>query len=104
MFALTQIIRNSFIRLEGFVTVVWNNLANLVKSVFIFLARVFGFSKPSYFLELDEAQSIRQIASKQPIATVEDSTPKAAATNTRRRSNSKVDEYYLNMVREVKKT
>jgi hypothetical protein len=103
MFSLIQIIRNSFIRLEGFFTVVWKSLANFVKNCWKFLARVFGFSQSNYFLASDEAQTIKQASFKQPTATVEDSTPTTSATTARRRPNSKVDEYYLNMVREVKK-
>lgn len=96
MFGLTQIIRNSFIRLEGFLSVVWKILANFFGKFLRFFANIFGFNKPNYFLESDIAPEINKTPATQPMATVQDIT-------SRRSKNTKVDDYYLNMAREVKK-
>ena len=96
MFGLTQIIRNSFIRLEGFLSVVWKILANVFGKFLSFFANIFGFSKSDYFIESDIAPEINKTPAKQPMATVED-------ISSRRSKNTNIDDYYLNMAREVKK-
>ncbi|MBW4554760.1 MAG: threonine dehydratase [Trichormus sp. ATA11-4-KO1] len=102
MFRLNQIIRNSFLRLEGFLSVVFKSLFGLVGNFLGFFAEVFGFNKPSYFLESDEAQGINRNSDQEPIETKPDKTPEVTAT-TRRRPHAKMDDYYLNMARDVKK-
>ncbi|MFH7024148.1 MAG: threonine dehydratase [Heteroscytonema crispum UTEX LB 1556] len=101
MLRLTQIIRNLYIRFEGFVSVFWKNLANFVRNFFVFFARLFGLISSDYFLESDQAQGIKRTEAKQPIEAKQDTTPETTAT-TRRLQNAKMD-YYLNMAREIKK-
>jgi hypothetical protein len=102
MLRITQILRNSFIRVEGFLSVILNILSNFARNFFGFFARVFGFTKPGYFLESDEAQGIKQTSAKQLSEKAQDTTP-TAPTTTRRRSNAKIEDYYINMARDVKK-
>ncbi|MEH1936778.1 MAG: threonine dehydratase [Nostoc sp.] len=102
MLGLPQIIRNLFLRLEGLFGVLFQSISNLVGNLFGFFAKLFGFTSSGYFLESDQAQAIKQASAKQPIETNQDNTAKIPATN-RRRPNAKIDDYYLNMARDVKK-
>jgi len=64
---------------------------------------VFGFTSPNYFVESDgQAQGIKKAVAQEPTQRVQD---KAAETPiTERRPNAKkVENYYLNMARDVKK-
>jgi hypothetical protein len=98
----TQIIRNLFLRIEGLFGVVFKTLFSFVRNFFGFFAKLFGLTTPDYFLESDEAQGIKQALDKKPIEAAQVNTPKAPAT-TFRRPNAKMDDYFLNMAREVKK-
>ncbi|MBD2559912.1 threonine dehydratase [Nostoc sp. UIC 10607] len=102
MFRLTQIVRNLFLRLQGLFGVLFKSVSNAVGNLFGFFANLFGFTRSDYFLESDEAQGIKQASAKEPIKTNQDNTSKISATN-RRRPNAKIDDYYLNMARDVKK-
>jgi hypothetical protein len=102
MLRLTQIIRNFVLRIEGFLSVVFKSFLSFVKNFFGFFARLFGFTKSDYFLESDEAQGIKKVSAKEPMQTDQNKTPETIATN-RRRSNTKMDDYYLNMARDLKK-
>jgi hypothetical protein len=102
MLRLTQSIRNLFLRIEGLFGVLFKSVSNFVGIVFGFFAKLFGFTKSGYFLESDEVQGIKQASAKEPIATNRDNTAKLLTTN-RRRPNAKIDDYYLNMARDVKK-
>ncbi|MEA5503863.1 threonine dehydratase [Halotia wernerae UHCC 0503] len=102
MLRLTQVIRNLFLRIEGFLSVVFKSFLSFVKNFFGFFARIFGFTKSDYFLESDQAQGIKQTLDQEPIQTDQNKTPEMTATK-RRRSNAKMDDYYLNMARDVKK-
>ena len=102
MLRLTQIIRNLFLRIEGLFGVLFQSISNFFGNLFGFFANLFGFSQSDYFLEADDVQSIKQASAKQPIETNLDNTTKIPANN-RRRSNAKLDDYYLNMARDVKK-
>ncbi|PLZ27507.1 threonine dehydratase, partial [Fischerella thermalis WC341] len=55
MSGLMQIIRNFFIRLEGLLYQFFSLMRNIFSQIFGFLARIFGFSNPGYFLESDDA-------------------------------------------------
>ncbi|MEH1834427.1 MAG: threonine dehydratase [Nostoc sp.] len=102
MLRLTQIIRNLFLRFEGLFGVLFQSFSNFVGNLFGFFAKLFGFTKSDYFLESDQTQGIKQASAKQPIETNQDNTSKIPATN-RRCPNAKLDNYYLNMARDVKK-
>ncbi|MGJ5629419.1 threonine dehydratase [Nostoc sp. CALU 1950] len=102
MFRLTQTVRNLFLRLQGLFGVLFKSVSNFVGNLFGFFAKLFGFSSSGYFLESDEVQGIKQASAKEPIETNRDNTAKIPTTN-RRRPNAKIDDYYLNMARDVKK-
>ncbi len=102
MLRLTQIIRNLFLRLEGLFGVLFQSLASFFGNIFGFFAKLFGFTRSDYFLESDEVQGIKQAAAKQLIEKDRDNTA-TITTNNRRRPNAKIDDYYLNMARDVKK-
>ncbi|WP_445633909.1 Threonine dehydratase [Nostoc sp. DSM 114161] len=98
MLPITQILRNFFLRLEGFLSVVFKPLVNFVKNFFGFFTKAFGLTSSNYFLESDQAQDIN----KEPIQTVQNTTPEPSATTRRRRNTKKIDDYYINMARDVK--
>ncbi|MEH2279144.1 MAG: threonine dehydratase [Nostoc sp.] len=102
MFRLTQIVRNLFLRLQGLFGVLFQSFSNFVGNLFGFFAKLFGFTKSDYFLESDQVQGIKQASAKEPIETNQDNTAKIPTTN-RRRPNAKLDDYFLNMARDVKK-
>ncbi|MEH2248570.1 threonine dehydratase [Nostoc sp.] len=102
MFRLTQTVRNLFLRFQGLFGVLFQSISDFVGNIFGFFAKLFGFSSSGYFLESDQVQSIKQASAKEPIETNQDNTPKIPVTN-RRRPNAKLDDYYLNMARDVKK-
>ncbi|MEH2224446.1 threonine dehydratase [Nostoc sp.] len=102
MLRLTQIIRNLFLRIEGLFGVLFQSISNFFGNLFGFFGKLFGFSESGYFLESDRVQDLKQTSAKQPIETNRDNIAKIPTTN-RRRSNAKLDDYYLNMARDVKK-
>lgn len=102
MLRLTQIMRNLFLRFEGFFGVVVKTLLSFIGNLFGFFARIFGLTKSDYFLESNDAQGVKQAAAKESIPKSQDKTSEPPAT-TRRLKNAKIDDYYLNMAREVKK-
>ncbi|MEH1998946.1 MAG: threonine dehydratase [Nostoc sp.] len=99
---LPQFVQNLFLRFEGLFGVLFQSVSNFFGKIFGFFAQLFGFTSSGYFLEADEAQAIKQASAKQPIETNQDNTAKIPATN-RRSPNAKIDDYYLNMARDVKK-
>ncbi|MEH2238531.1 threonine dehydratase [Nostoc sp.] len=102
MLRVTQIIRNLFLRFEGLFGVLFQSLSSFFGNLFGFFAKLFGFTRSDYFLESDQAQDIKQASAKEPIETNRDNTAKIPVTN-RRRPNTKLDDYYLKMARDVKK-
>ncbi|MDZ8088412.1 MAG: threonine dehydratase [Nostoc sp. DedQUE12b] len=102
MLRLTQIIRNLFLRIEGLFGVLFQSISNFFGNLFGFFAQLFGFSESGYFLESDQVQGVNQASTKQPIETNRDNIAQIPTTD-RRRSNAKLDDYYLNMARDVKK-
>lgn len=101
MFRLTQIMRNALIRVEAWIGVVLRTFTNFFKKFFGFFAKVFGLTSPNYFLESTEVQDKEQTTAEQSTATVQKVTTETPITP--RRPNTKLDNYYLNMAREVKK-
>lgn len=102
MFRVTQIIRNSFLRLEGFLGIIFKTVFSLVGNFLGFFGRIFGFTQPNYFLESEQAQGIKQAAKPEVIQPVQEKVPETPATSPRRR-NTKMDDYYLNMARDIQK-
>jgi hypothetical protein len=99
---LIQIIRNLFIRLEGFISVLFKSFLSFIGNIFGFFAKLFGFTSSSYYLESDAAQTINRVSDEQPIKAAQNNTAETP-TITRRRSKAKVDDYYLNLARDVTK-
>ncbi|MCC5627477.1 threonine dehydratase [Nostoc sphaeroides] len=102
MSGLTQTVRNLFIRIQGLLDVLFQSVSNFFGNFFGFFGNLFGFNSSGYFLESDREQGTKQASAKEQIETNQDNTPKISAT-TRRRSNAKIDDYFLNMARDVKK-
>ncbi|MBD2496861.1 threonine dehydratase [Nostoc sp. FACHB-280] len=100
---LIQILRNVFIRLEGYFSVVFKGIFGFFSGIFGFFGKVFGFSNSSssYYLESDAAQTLKRV-SEEPTKT-EQKTTSETPSFTRRRSQKKVEDYYLNMARDVGK-
>jgi len=99
---LIQIIRNFFIRFAAFVSVLLKSFLSFISNIFGFFAKLFGYTSSDYYLESDVAQTIKRASEEQPIKTNQNTlseTPSAI----RRRPKSKIDDYYLNMARDVQK-
>jgi hypothetical protein len=92
MFRLTQTLQNLFLRFEGFFGVLGKGLFSFAGNFLGFFAKIFGLTQPSYFLE-DNTEVTRQ---------TQDKTLDIPPT-TRRRNNPKMDDFYLNMARQVEK-
>ncbi len=102
MFRSNQTIENLFIRVEGWLY----QLFGLFKKFFAFLtqvlasvAKVLGFTKLEYYLESDDAQTIKRSEIKQP-TEAEVSNPQSGSANPRRRPDPQMD-YYRNLARKV---
>ncbi|BAT54659.1 hypothetical protein NOS3756_36310 [Nostoc sp. NIES-3756] len=104
MFRLTQILRNLFIRLEGLFGLLFKGLFSFVSNIFGFFAKLFGFTQPDYFLGTDEAQSTKKALPQEPVSNVQNATPQTSVTPRRRPNSKKIDDYYMNMAREVNKS
>ncbi|RAM49655.1 threonine dehydratase [Mastigocladus laminosus UU774] len=102
MSGLTQIIRNLYIRLEGLLYQFFGLIKNIFSQVFGFLGRIFGFSNSGYFLETNDATSIKSSQNKQVTEPEPKTTPEPSPT-ARRRPDPKMD-YFRKMAQEVNKT
>ncbi|NJL62569.1 MAG: threonine dehydratase [Methylacidiphilales bacterium] len=102
MSGITQIIRNFFLRVGGFLSVFFKSFANSIKNLVAFFAKFIGITQSDYFLESNEVQSLKRVEAKQQIKSGQDSIAETPTTN-RRRSNAKIDDYFLKMAREVQK-
>lgn len=103
MFSIVQFLRNSYIRLEGLLYQLFSFVRNLFVQIFSFLAKLFGFSKIGYFLESDEATSLKSNQKQQEIATQPKVTPEVPVTSRRRRPDPNMD-YFRKMAQEVNKS
>ncbi|MCP6757503.1 MAG: threonine dehydratase [Fischerella sp. CENA71] len=101
MSGLTQTIRNFFIRLEGLLYQLFGFFKNIFSQIFGFVARIFGYSKPGYFLENNEATSIKSSKTEQ-VTKPEPKTAPEPSLTTRRRPDPKMD-YFRKMAEEVSK-
>jgi hypothetical protein len=98
MFRLTQIIRNSFIRLQGFLSYRLRQFFAFLYQLFSFFSKIFGFTESAYFLE-DKAQNIKAETKQQAEAELAQAPSAPAAT--RRRPDAKMD-YYLKLAQPKK--
>ncbi|WP_066378511.1 MULTISPECIES: hypothetical protein [unclassified Anabaena] len=99
MARFTQIIQNTLIRVLAFVSVGIKNTFGLVGNAFNAFSRLLGLNKPGYFLDSEEAKSIKKSSEKQSTETQPDTTPNIS-TSERRRPSSKMD-YYIKMASEI---
>lgn len=104
MFRLPQIVRNSFIRLEGLLYQffgLFGKLFGWFNQLLQFLSRLFGFDKTQYYLE-NEAQAGKPSETKSDTAIA--SAPQDSAANTTRRRPDASMDYFLKMTRQDKKS
>ena len=100
MYRLTQIIRNSYIRIEGLIYQIFTNLFRLLNQLFNFLSKLLGFASPRYLPE--ETQEIKP-AKVEPVTATsarQDSPP--TTSDTRRRPDASMD-YFLKMAQPKKR-
>lgn len=103
MYRLTQLIRNSYIRLEGLLYQLFGGLFGWFSQGYQFLSRLFGFDKAQYFLE-DQAQDSQLSETKSDMPGVSSSvTQNSSASNARRRPDANMD-YFLKMTKKEKKS
>lgn len=98
-FRVIQIIRNSFIRLEGFLSGLFSNLFGFLSRLFSVISKVLGFTTSNYFIEFDQAQD-RKLDQTKQLSEAEPAANSAPAT-TRRRPDAKMD-YFLNLAQQTK--
>ncbi|MBD2438446.1 threonine dehydratase [Nostoc sp. FACHB-110] len=99
---LIQIVRNFFIRFEAVFSFLFKGFLSFIGNIFGFFAKLFGYTGSDYYLESGVAQNVKQTSPEQP-KQINQSTTVETPTAIRRRSKSKVDDYYLNMARDVQK-
>ncbi len=103
MFRLNQTIRNLFIRLEGFVSIVLRTFFGFFSQLFSLLSKLLGFSQSEYFVESNEVQG-KKSAKTQELTETASAKATVAPATTRRRPDAKTDDYFLNMAKQVKKS
>ena len=103
MYRFTQLIRNSYIRIEGLLYQIFGSLFGWLRQLFQFLSRLFGFDKSQYFLE-DEAQANKLSETKSDTPGASPSVPQnSSASTVRRRPDANMD-YFLKMTKKEKKS
>jgi hypothetical protein len=107
---IIQNIRNFLIRIVAFFSIILKLFTDFIKKIFGFFGSLTGFAPSNYFLESDDAQGTKrnnenQLVEKQPIVKEQNKTiPVISETpTTNRQRKAKVDDYFLNMARDVKK-
>ncbi|WP_017653888.1 hypothetical protein [Fortiea contorta] len=101
MYRITQIIQNAYIRIEALFSVVFGGLFSLLKSFFGLFAKIFGFNSSSYFVESEaQGSEVKQSTAPEPKQLTENKTPVVESSPQK---TKKVENYYLNMARDVKK-
>jgi|GEM_PF-622823 hypothetical protein len=99
MFRFTQTIQNLYLRIEGFISVILRNFFNSLKNFFGFFGNLLGLSKSEYFLDSNDAQTLKRKVDEVKIEKEKDTTK--IPNTKRRRSNTEMD-YYMKMAREIK--
>lgn len=103
MYRITQLIRNSFVRLEGLLYQLFSffrKLFDQLKRLFNFLSRLLGFTDSQYFLEADSTQGIKKAEASPDMSAKASqySPPAASATRQSRDANR---DYFLNMAQQM---
>jgi hypothetical protein len=102
MFRLTQILRNLFIRVEASVSNIFRIFFSFLSQFFRLSGKLLGFSTSEYFLESNEPKGSKAVEAQDVTRTESVKIPEVSSTT--RRSNSKIDSYFLNMAKQVKKS
>ena len=105
MSRLNQIIRNSYIRLEGLLYQVFgffNKLLGWLNQGFKFLGKLLGFTSSQYLVETDETQAIKAAKAEPELTAAAPQSSPSAASTTRRRPDPSMD-YFLKMAQQEKK-
>lgn len=102
MYRLQQLLRNSFIRLEGLLYQIFG----FIRKIFDFLyqrlvavLQVLGFSNSSYYLD-SNSQNSTELAKNKQIADVKSEKVEPSFTSNRRRPDPQM-EYYRNLAGQV---
>ena len=101
MYRLTQIIRNSYIRIEGLIYQIFRNLFGWLNQLFNFLSKLLGFTSPQYLLE--ETQEVKPAKAEPVVAASAPQDSPPAASVTRRRPDANM-EYFLKLAQPEKKS
>lgn len=99
MYRLTQIIRNSYIRIEGLIYQIFTNLFKLLNQLFNFLSKLLGFASPQYLPE-ETQQKPDKVEPVMATSACQESPPTDSVT--RRRPDASMD-YFLKMAQPKKK-
>ena len=101
MYRLTQIIRNSYTRIEGLIYQIFRNLFGWLNQLFNFLSKLLGFASPEYLPE--EKQEIKSDIAELVAASAPQDSPTAASASRRRPDAASMD-YFLKMAQPEKKS
>lgn len=93
MFRITQIIRNSFIRLEGLIYQLFGVFRKLFSQLG-FLSKLLGFTESKDLIEPEQTRSVK-------LGEEEAVTAQSAPAASRRRPDGKMD-YYLKLAQNSK--
>lgn len=99
MYRLTQIIRNSYIRIEGLISQLFRTLFGSLNQLFNFLGRLLGFASPQYLPE--ETQEVKPAKAEPVVAASDPQDSPPAASASRRRPDASMD-YFLKMAQPKK--
>ncbi|QLE54385.1 threonine dehydratase [Nostoc sp. TCL26-01] len=100
---LTQILQNTFIRVEGLFSVIFGSIFSFFGNIFGTFARVAGLNlnQSSYYLESEPTQNTQQSLEKPSTKPTQNPTVESSSSQ-RRRPNTTMD-YYRKMANEINK-
>ena len=102
MYRLTQIIRNSYTRIEGLIYQIFRNLFGWLNQLFNFLSKLLGFASPEYLPE--EKKEIKSDIAEPVVAASAPQDSPTAASAARRRPDAASMDYFLKMAQPEKKS
>ncbi|MDF5730709.1 MAG: threonine dehydratase [Rhizonema sp. PD38] len=99
---IKQIIQNFYLRLVGLLSVVFGTLFGSLARVFGSIGKILGISQSDYFFEeSNKAEEIKSAKTTPVTVTKPVEIPEVKATT--RRPNAKMDNYFLDMAKQVQK-
>lgn len=96
MFRLTQKVRNSFLRLQGWLEQFGRFLRSIfgkLQQMFSYLFQLLGLTNQSYFPQTDSAQSSKQTSAQFQSDTLASQAPPSTTITTRRRPDTKMKDF-----------